>query len=96
MTQPVIQYSCVRAVYALRHACLRRDWNTVKAELAWAQKNGATVAAQMFSGGVRIKVELGNSIAADTITDLTFADATQIIESLRACGANIKEEIEQP
>lgn len=93
MTPVAIQFSCVRSVYALRYACLRRDWNTVKAELAWAQKNGATVAAQMFSGGVRIKVELGNSIAADTITDLTFADATQIIESLRACGVTIKEAV---
>ena len=93
MTTAAIQFSGVRSVYALRYACLRRDWKSVKDEFAWAQKNGAAVNAEMLPGSVCIKVELGNSNAADTITDLDPREASQIIESLRACGVTIKEEI---
>lgn len=91
MTQPTIQYSCVRAVYALRHACLRRDWNTVKAELAWAQKNGAVVEAEGDDESVLIKVGRDKTTAHDLINDLDPRDVTQIIESLRTCGVTIKE-----
>lgn len=88
-------FSCVRSVYTLRYACLRRDWNSIKAELAWAQKNGATVTAQLIEENVRLDVALGNSNATDTITNLDPRDAAQIIESLRECGATIQE-ITQP
>ena len=93
MTPADIQFSCVRSVYALRYACLRRDWKSVKTELAWAQKNGAAVNAEALPGAVRIEVILGEKNFKDTITDLDPREAAQIIESLLECGITIREVI---
>ncbi len=91
MTQPTIQFSCVQSAYEIRHACLRRDWNKLKAEMAWAAKNGATVEAESDDNSVFIRIARGNADGFDLITDLHSRDVSQITESLRECGATIKE-----
>lgn len=91
MTPPVPSFSCVEAAYALRHACIQRNWRAVKAEISWATANSAQVTAALVEGEVRIEVRRGITKAVDSISCPDPRDATQIIESLRGCGATIVE-----
>ncbi len=94
MTQPTIQFSCVQSAYEIRHACLRRDWNKLKTEMDWVRQNGATVTAQQDSNSILIIIKRANSDGVDYINDLHSRDVTQIVESLRECGATIEEKSE--
>lgn len=86
-------FSCIRTVYALRHACLKRDWRGAKTEIAWATKNNAAITAEAISGEVCITVKQSNVDARDIIVCPDPREADQIIESLRACGVTIKEAV---
>ncbi len=96
MIAPTLSFSCVEAAYALRHACIQRNWRSVKAEVAWATANSAQVTAALVSGEVRIEVRRGNTKAVDVIICPDPREASQIIESLRECGATIVEGANEP
>ena len=92
-TQPATFFSCTQTIYGLRHACLILNWRKAKAVIAWATKNNAQITAEVVSGTVRMTAKQGNANASDVIVCPDPRDATQIIESLRACGVTIKEAV---
>lgn len=96
MTPPVPSFSCVENVYALRHACIQRNWRSVKAEISWATANSAQVTVALVEGEVRIEVRRGNTKAVDVIICPDPREASQIIESLCRCGATIVEGANEP
>jgi len=87
-------FTCLGAAYAIRHACLARNWRALRGEMDLAAKYGATVIAQVDAKGILIRVRRANSDGVDYINDLHFRDVIQIVESLRECGATIEEKTE--
>lgn len=96
MTPAIPPFSCIQSVYALRHACIQRNWRAVKVEISWATAYSAQVTAALAEGEVRIEVRRGITKAVDSILCPDPREASQIIESLRECGATIVEAANEP